>query len=178
MAAYSSADWMELQATGPGFQLPATGIEFKVPVSITPTGTPGPNQIGYTLTGTTAAVAPIALTSGVGSIVRQVSLTEGTWLLNAVCNAEAIAGAIDLTKFELGFAGTAVVTQTGSELTGTGIPATGMYGTCVTCVFPVVGGPIVIDLDVRATFTPAMGASFVVDNVDSENVFFTATRLS
>lgn len=178
--AYTSANWMEFKATGPGFNLPATEIEFKVPVSgleVVPNPTPTANQIGYTIQGTTPAVAPIPLTSGVGSVIRSLTVTEGVWLLNAVVNAEAVAGAIDLSKFDAGFAGIAVVSKSGSELTGTGIVAGDFYGTCVTCVV-TANAPTPIDLDVVATFTPAPGATFVVSETNSADVYFQATRLS
>lgn len=177
--AVTSDNWMEFIGTG-GNPLPATAIQFKVPVvdfEITPDDNPQATQIGYTITGTTAAVAPITLASGVGSIIRSVTITKGTWLLSAICNAEAIGGAIDLTNFLVGFAGLGVVTKSGSELAGTGIVAGDFYGTSLSYVIQVAT-PTTVDLDVLAVFNAAGGATFVISQVDNTSIRFTATRLS
>jgi hypothetical protein len=176
----SSYEWMELKATGPGFELPATEIEFKVPVSgleVVPTSTPTANQVGYTIVGTTNAPTPIVLATGVGSVIRSLALTEGTWLLTAICNAEAVNGAIDLSTFLVGFAGLGVVSKNGSELTGTGIVAGDFYGTSLSYVLQTAA-PVNIDLDAAAIFTAAPGATFVINNTDDASIRFTATRLS
>jgi hypothetical protein len=173
-----STAWMALNAS-PGFALPATSVEFKVPIITTPTEAPVAGQVGYTLTGTTAEVAPIELASGVGSTLRSVSLTKGTWLLTANVNAEAQDAAIDLSKWVLGFvssAGNHDVVKSGSELSGTGIVAGEYYGECISSIYQVAT-TTTVDLDLTATFT-TVGGKFVVSNTDDLYIKMTATQLS
>ena len=86
---YSSENWMELKATGPGFNLPATSIEFKVPVDITPSGIPALNQIGYTAKAANTAVG--ALTTTTPTQIQSLTLGVGTWLITSNVTFKASA---------------------------------------------------------------------------------------
>ena len=174
-----STEWMEFNGTA-GFNLPATSVEFKVPIITTPTNTPVAGQVGYTIVGTTTAVAPIELTSGVGSTLRTLTLTQGTWLLTANVNAEAQVHPIDLTNWTFGFSSTAgnhIVSKSGQELVGSGVVAGDYYGESITTIYQVAGNTAV-DLDLLATFTTNAGGKFVVNNVDDLYIKMTATQLS
>lgn len=178
-----ASNWIEFLATGPGFNLPATGVEFKVPtlipdLYITPTSTPTANQIGYTIIGTTTEVAPIALASTVGATIRSVTLTPGTWLVTGMVNAKAITDTVVLDNFIISFsstAGTHAMEQIGSELAGTGIPVGGYWGNSITAVYQVAANTVV-ELDVVAGYTGA--GSLTASETDDIYTRMTATRLS
>lgn len=78
---YSSENWMELNATGPGFNLPATSIDFKVPVNVTPSGAPTINQVGYTAKAPATTIG--ALTTTTPTLIQSMTLGVGTWLITS-----------------------------------------------------------------------------------------------
>jgi len=130
------------------------------------------NQIGDTIVGTTDSVEPIHLCSKATYVIRSLTLTQGTWFLNAVVNAEII-NAICLFRFVVGFSGGLAEVET------CGINASLInccYGNCVSHVAQV-DESTVVNLEVNATFTTSCG-DLIISNVDGEHVRFTATRLA
>ena len=176
-----STEWMEFHGTA-GFNLPATSVEFKVPIVTTPTDAPTLNQIGYTIAGTTAAVTPFKLdpTGATGVTARSLTIPQGTWLLSANVNTYAVNDTIDIQKWSAGFvsaAGNHVVDF--STAAGLDLPALSYYGHFLTCIYQVAANTVV-DLDVIATFTPPNPLTdfLEINNVDDVYVHMTATRLS
>lgn len=176
MVLVTTASWMEFVGTSGNGTLPATEVNFLVPISTPATDNPPATSVGYTINGATTSVVPIVLASGIGSVLRTLTITEGTWLLTAHVNTQAVNQTINLTALTLGFvatAGNAIVTKTNITV---GLLAGNYYGECLTKIYQVAGNTV-ISLDATATFTTA-GGSLEVSELNGTFVGMTATRLS
>lgn len=165
---------MEFKATPP-FQLPATEIEFKVPVTgleVVPSGAPGPNQIGYTAVAADTLV--VGLTSGVKTAVQSLTLDVGTWLLTANAIVKSTNAATDITQFSVSLEDLVAATELSKVILdniGT-IGNTRQYGTGTTAVVQL-SGPTTIELNVFAAFTNTLEMVAL-----PSHTFLHATRLS
>lgn len=171
--AYNSADWLELKATGPGFNLPATEIEFKVPVTgleVVPSDAPTANQIGYTIKAPNTAVA--ALVSGATSTITTLNLDVGTWLLTSNMTVKSTNAGTDIDLFvcEIGYVGTEIVHTQDDNIGVLGL--NGQYSTTASAVVQLAGATA-ITMKVNATFSNTL-----VPVADAHRTYLHATRLS
>lgn len=177
MAKYlSSSNWVDFNGTG-GFNLPATSVEFKVPVSFPSTDTPIASQIGYTIYGTTTEVNPIELQNGVPALIRTLTIPQGTWLLTTVINAEAITHDVTLEAFAVGFISTAGNRDVIKELDNVKVKSGSYFGESISAIYQVAANTV-IELGITTAFTQAGGGKFTINNVDDAFIVMTATRLS
>lgn len=130
-------------------------------------------QPGYTIVGTTDAISPILIPSNTTIVVRSLTLTPGTWLLNAVANIQSTTY-VFLSTYIVGFSGgLAKVVETGFV---SNMMCGCHFGKCISHVIQT-DGPITIDLEVTTIYTTSDGEIYV-NNVDDEYIHFTATLLS
>ena len=129
-------------------------------------------QPGYTVVGTTDALTPILLPSNTTTIVRSLTITQGTWLLNAVANVSNTS-AVFLSKLIVSFSNLAKVEESGfiSNMT----PGC-HFGRCLSHIVQATQDTSV-NLEITAVFTTSDG-ELHVNNVDDEYIRFTATLLS
>lgn len=129
-------------------------------------------QPGYTIVGTTDATSPIPIYHDVETVIRTLTITEGTWLLNGMACVETDVSAI-ITSFGIYFSDFA------EQIQITGITCNLMPGKCygqsMSRVIQV-SVPTVIDFKVSMTYS-AHGGNLTVDNVDNNDIRFTATYL-
>lgn len=130
-------------------------------------------QPGYTITGTTDAITPISIPTRTTTVVRSLTITEGTWLLNAVANVESTNSTF-LSKFIVSFS------DNRAKVEGSGFIANLMtgsrFGRCLSQIVQATE-PTTIHLEINATFTTSDG-ELHVNNTDDEYIHFTATFFS
>lgn len=130
-------------------------------------------QPGYTIVGTTDALTPILIPSNTTTVVRTLSITEGTWLLNAVANVSNTS-AVFLSKLIVGFSNNLAKVEESGFISNM-IPGC-HFGRCLSRVVQATQDTP-IDLEITAVFTTSDG-QLHVNNVDDEYIRFTATLLS
>lgn len=130
-------------------------------------------QPGYTIVGTTDAIAPIVIPSRMTTVVRSLTITAGTWLLNAVANIES-TNSVFISTFIMNFSGDL------AKIVETGFISNMMvgchFGKCLSHIIQT-NEPTPIDLEIKVVFTTSDG-EIHVNNVDDEYIRFTATLLS
>lgn len=130
-------------------------------------------QPGYTIVGTTDALSPILIPSNSITIVRSLTISQGTWLLNAVANVSNTS-AVFLSKLIVGFSNNLAKLEESGFIANM-IPGC-HFGRCLSRVVQV-SEPTSINLEITAVFTTSDGQLYV-NNVDDEYIRFTATLLS